>query len=282
MTERNSLYWDDFQKRAEETVRCIQTGQEIPIRRVAVFVTERCNFCCAYCNLTACNQEMSEQQFDKIVKQYGDTAIIHITGGEPGVVKWLYPYLERNGAKYRFHLNTNAFILPPSKSVRRLKVSLDSCNDLYWNKLVGKNAFDVVVNNIKKCIPETVVSITFTMTRENYKTIPDFCLFVKETFPGLYAVFFSVYKGTNERFVFTEDDAKYFFERIKPRASEILDEESNALLNETICDKFRMMTGRRFPENKCGKCYLSMSERVFLPDGTMHGCSHLIRDGVRK
>jgi hypothetical protein len=42
------------------------------------------------------------------------------------------------------------------------------------------------------------------------------------------------------------------------------------------------MQGDRFPENDISKrCYLSLSERVFLPNGIMSGCSHLIRDGVK-
>ena len=278
---RNSLYWDDFERRITETVSYLETGCHVPVRRVAVFVTERCNFSCQYCNHRFSNSEMSEECFDRIVKEYGNDAIIHITGGEPSVVKWLYPYLEKNGSNYRFHLNTNAFIAPPSKSIKRLKVSLDSHSSACWNALIGRKAFDVVVNNIKKCIQDTVVSITFTMTRQNYRTIPDFIRFSQREFDGIYALFFSVYKGDNERFAFTPDAAKDFFESIKPEMEEILDQESRALLNETISEKFRIMQGERFPENKGNYCYLSLSERVFLSDGTMSGCSHLIRDRVK-
>ncbi len=115
---RPSLYWDDFDKRASETVECISKGLEVPIRRVAVFITNKCNMSCAYCNHHNRSQEMSEECFDNIVKRYGKTSIIHITGGEPSVVKWLYPYLEKHGSSNRFHLNTNAYITPPSKSVK--------------------------------------------------------------------------------------------------------------------------------------------------------------------
>lgn len=281
MSERNSLYWDDFERRAKETVSCIKNGTEIPVRRVAVFITDRCNFACSYCNHPFAKNELSESSFDNIVKDYGDNAIIHITGGEPSVVKWLYPYLEKNGDKYRFHLNTNAFILPPYKAIKRLKVSLDSSDSSYWNKLVGKEAFDRVVSNIKKCIPETVVSVTFTMTKQNYRSIPNFIRFAKNEFAGIYALFFSVYKGNVPDFIFSDYDANVFFNQIKPQMDELLDEESRALLNETITEKFRIIQGERFPENKGNCCYLSLSERVFLPDGTMSGCSHLIRDGVK-
>jgi hypothetical protein len=60
-----------------------------------------------------------------------------------------------------------------------------------------------------------------------------------------------------------------------------LDEESKALFNETVQEKFRIMQGVRFPENIGDRCYLSLSERVFSPSGEMSACSHLYRDGIR-
>ena len=277
---RKSKYWDGFEQRSQEAISCLSSGAKIPVRRVAVFVTSKCQMRCQYCNHRNTGKEMSESCFDAIVKKYGNDAIIHITGGEPSTVKWLYPYLEKNGNKYQFHLNSNAYVLPPANSVKRLKVSLDSCDANYWNALVGRYAFDLVVNNIKACIPETVVSITYTMTKENFMGIPEFIEFSKKQFPGLYAIFFSVYKGTNERFAFSEDDCDNFFSYVKPAMDSMLDEESKALLNETITEKFRIIQGVRFPENNSNTCFLSLSERVFNPDGSMSGCSHLIRDGI--
>ena len=277
---RHSLYWDDFNRRAKETVTCLQAGNEVPVRRVSVFITEKCNMACSYCNHPKSNAELPESSFSDIVNKYGSQAIIHITGGEPSLVSWLYPYLEKNGAANRFHLNTNMLILPPAKSIKRLKVSLDSCDEEYWNKLVGKNSFRTVVDNIKKCLKDTVLSITYTMTRENYQQIPKFISFANSELKGLYAIFFSVYKGVNKRFVFSDKDVSLFFNKVKPLMNAMLDTESDALLNETITEKFRMMQGIRFPENTSSTCYLSLSERVFTPNGNVSGCSHLVRDGV--
>ena len=280
---RNSLYWDDFSRRIEETVQCLKSNQVVPVRRVACFVTDKCNFRCSYCNSAHKYRVMEESVFDGIVKKYGDSAIIHITGGEPSTVKWLYPYLIKNGNNYRFHLNTNAFIEPPAKYVKRLKVSLDSSDQMYWNALVGKDAFSTVVSNIKKAIPDTVVSITCTLTRENYKTACDFIDFSNKEFVGLYALFFSIYKGTNSRFVFTEDDVNEFFNEVLPKMGEKLDKESLALLTETLDEKRRLVAGVRFPQNADNSpCYLSMSERVFGPDGIECNCSHLYRDGIKQ
>ncbi len=274
---RNSLYWDDFLKRANETVDCIKRNKDIPVRRVAVFVTNSCNLSCKYCNSVNERCSMSEELFKNIIKDYKDS-IIHITGGEPSLIKWLYPFIEANGNNYRFHLNSNAVIKPPDK-IKRLKVSLDSHNKIYWNKLVGKNVFDTVIDNIKCMLDKTVVSITFTMTKENYKQIPEFINFANKEFPGLYAIFFSVYKGSNKKYAFTEKDSNYFFKTIKPIMDQILNDESKALLNETINEKMRIIQGKRFQQNY-DTCYLSLSERVISPNGKISSCSHLYRDSI--
>jgi MoaA/NifB/PqqE/SkfB family radical SAM enzyme len=276
-----SLYWDDFARRTEETYVAIKLGEAPPVRRVAVFITDKCNFKCKYCNHVTNPGTLTQEQFEKVVAQYGDTAIIHITGGEPSAVPWLYPYLKANGSKYRFHLNTNAYVTPPSKSVRRLKISLDSHKEDYWNALVGRKAFSKVVANIKEASKNTVVSLTYTLSKQNYKDAVDFVKFANVEFPDLYAVFFSVYKGTNPDFLMSYDDAGDFFNNVLPELEKVMLPESLALIKETIDEKRRLIQGVRFPQNWDNPtCYLSMSERVISPTGEEYTCSHLYRDRI--
>lgn len=276
----NSLYWDDFEKRIYETTDCIKKNKVVPIRRVAVFVTNKCNFKCSYCNLHFNTKELSETDFDNVIRRYGDTAIIHITGGEPSLVKWLYPHIEKSKG-IRFHLNSNCFLKPP-KNIKRLKVSLDSNNEKYFNSLVwNNNAFRKVVKNIKYACEYTVTSITCVLTKENYKNTPEFMAWCRKEFPGLYAVFFSVYKGNDKRFLFNTDDANIFFKDIKPKLEKEMDKESLSLLRETIDEKCRLIKGIRFPENNIKTpCYLSMSERVIDWNNREYSCSHLFRDNI--
>jgi MoaA/NifB/PqqE/SkfB family radical SAM enzyme len=283
MTLKESLYWDDFDKRIRETVFCLKNNVPVPVRRVAVFITEKCNFRCSYCNHKASPLQMDRRVFDNIVTQYGQNAIIHITGGEPSTVPWLYPYIEKYGDRYRFHLNTNAYKMPPADKFKRIKISLDSFNSGYWDDLVGREgAFDKVVDNTKHCIRKSVVSITYTMTKANLHQIPAFLEFSKQQFKGLYALFFSVYKGNDPKFEFNNGDAEYFCKELKPLMEKTLDFESKILLQETIDEKRRIVGKIRFPENNIkDPCWLSLSERVFAPDGTPYGCSHLYRDGVK-
>ncbi len=268
--DRSSLYWDDFELRIAETVAALNTGETPPVRRVAVFVTDMCNFRCKYCNHRDKGHTLTEDAFISVLEKYGDTAIIHITGGEPSVVPWLYPFLrQQHGGRYRFHLNTNAYITPPADAVKRLKISLDHQDWKYWDCLVGRDgAFSHVVENIKRAIPNTVVSLTYTLTKENYRNAPDFARFVNRELAGLYAIFFSVYKGTNPAYVMTGQDAAFFFSVVRPELESELQSESLALLHETIDEKRRLIQGVRFPQNAGGKTWcLSMSERGISPTG---------------
>ena len=94
----------DVESRIKETANCINNNLPVPVRRVAVFVTDRCNLKCQYCNLPQHGHTMDETRFDNIINKHKE-AIFHITGGEPSIVKWLYPYLKTHQG--RFHLNTN-------------------------------------------------------------------------------------------------------------------------------------------------------------------------------
>lgn len=277
-----SLYWDDFEKRAKETVNAIKNDSVPKVRRVAIFITNKCNFRCKYCNHKKTSLMLSQRKFEKIIEQYGKDAILHITGGEPSVVPWLYHFLKEHGNTYKFHLNTNAFIQPPAKSVRRLKISLDSCDPLYWDHLVGRSgAFATVYNNIKKASEQTITTITYTLTKENYKDAPKFAKFAENHFPSLYAIFFSIYKGCNPKYQISVEDSEIFFNKVLQKLEHVLNKESLSLLHETIDEKRRLIAGCRFPEqNQSSICYLSMSERVISPLGEKFTCSHLYRDGV--
>jgi len=71
--ERHSLYWDDFERRISETVNAIRLKQKPPVRRVSVFITDTCNFCCKYCNNINMKNTLSESAFREILDKYGET-----------------------------------------------------------------------------------------------------------------------------------------------------------------------------------------------------------------
>jgi MoaA/NifB/PqqE/SkfB family radical SAM enzyme len=281
-----SKYWDDFDRRAKETVKYILNGQTPPVRRVALYVTDACNFKCRYCNHTQAPKSMTKETFDATLSLYGKDVIYHITGGEPSMVTWLYPAIaERHLQGYTINLNTNCYIIPPAPHVKRLKVSLDDYYSRDWDFLVGvSGAHRQVVRNIKWACNYTDLSITFTMSKANYKKTVYFADWAQHMFynDGLYAIFFSVYKGTNPEYAWDNEAVNDFWDNYRPYLIDVLDDESRALFLETMDEKRRLMQGIRFEGNiKQNDCYLAMSERVVGPDGNVSNCSHLYRDGIR-
>jgi MoaA/NifB/PqqE/SkfB family radical SAM enzyme len=274
-----SKYWDDFERREKETIDCIQQGVTIPVRRVAIYITKRCNFRCTYCHVDQNPISITKTQFDNVVKTFGKDSILHITGGEPSCVPWLYDYIDSHWG-YKFNLNTNAFITPP-KNITRMKISFDTCDEDLFNKLVGVDAFETVTYNIQEACKNSTVSLTCVLSKQTYNKTIELARYCNKHFKGLYALFFSLYKGTDPNLLMNEEDIDTFYDRIKPFLQTELNTESLELLNETLDRKIRLQQGVRFPENDLSQpCYISMSERVVAPDGNMYLCSHLYRDGI--
>jgi organic radical activating enzyme len=227
---------------------------------------------------------MAKETFDAMLSVYGKDVIYHITGGEPSMVKWLYPAIaERHLQGYKINLNTNCYIVPPAPHVGRLKVSLDDYYSRDWDQLVGiSGAHRQVRRNIKWACKHTDLSITFTMSKANYKKTCYFATWAQEMFPDMYAMFFSVYKGTNPEYAWDDKSVNDFWDNYRPNLIDTLDAESRALFYETMDEKKRLLQGIRFESNvKQNDCYLAMSERVVSPDGNVSNCSHLYRDGIR-
>ncbi len=291
-----SRYWDLFEKRITETVNSNILGVLPPLRRLSVHLTNKCNLNCSYCNEKHSPNEMSSDIFQKLVKEYSEIGggVLHITGGEPTCVKYLEDsiYYSALFPNVDLHLNTNMTQMLPLRCysfIKRLKVSLDSHNSKYFDNLVGrKNSYQTVINNLVKIdtLPKELrplVSITYTITKENYKTIPEFLKMYYGTFIHFYAVFFSLYKGNNPRFVLDENDERYFFENIVPKMNDIWktmgDKESKALFEGSYFNGC-FDNKERFPENKEVPCYINLSELTINENGDIWNCSHLFRDGV--
>jgi MoaA/NifB/PqqE/SkfB family radical SAM enzyme len=292
-----SKYWDLFEQRIDETHNALRENTLPPLRRLSLHITNKCNMKCSYCNECHSPKQLSKELFFKLIKEYSQMGggILHITGGEPTCVPYLFDVI-RDTVYYDnvdIHLNTNLMTNLPDDvipRIKRLKVSLDSHDAEYFDSLVGiPNAHQLVMKNLKK-INELnsrnegpIVSITYTMTRENYKHIPNFLEMYYKELPHLYAVFFSAYKGTNERFTFTPTDIGSLFDEIVPILNHVMesagDTESRFLFHASH-DENTFDSKVRFRENMHMPCYLQLSELTVNEDGDASNCSHLYRDGV--
>jgi len=123
-----------------------------------VMLTNFCNCSCVYCKYKKMHKNNSYIDFERFklyvnrLKELGVRGIILTGGGEPTVnpdfdkiCKWL----EENNIEYG--INTNFILYKEIKPVY-LKVSLDSFNSVNYESVRGVDAFDTVVNNIRKFI----------------------------------------------------------------------------------------------------------------------------------
>lgn len=287
---KTSKYWDDFERRITETVNAVKCDAVPPLRRICLHITSKCNFNCQYCNEKHENKTLPVELFDRITKEYSQMGggILHITGGEPSVVKWLPDGISRCPSNVTVNFNTNCYKLMPLNTynrIGRIKVSLDTDNAIYFNELVNKNkAFETVINNLNKLsFKAKDISITYTMTKQNYANIPNFLKFFYTKLPRMYAVFFSTYKGNNKDFVFSEDDMEKFWGITVPQMKELFienNDQESLWLFENSYNQDTLRSDIRFPENLSTSCYLSKSELVVNENGDTWRCSHLFRDKV--
>jgi MoaA/NifB/PqqE/SkfB family radical SAM enzyme len=286
-----SLYWDDFENRIKETIQAGISGAQPPLRRVSLHITNRCNFNCSYCNEKHCNLELDRNLFVKIVKDYSDMGggILHITGGEPSIVKWLGEEILKVPANITVNMNTNMFKLFDREvytRINRLKTSLDTKDKDYFENIVGrKNSYDRVINNfwtLESYGKNLNTSVTYTLTRDNYQKLPAFLGWYYNNLPKLYGVFFSEYKGTHPDFLWRESDIGVFWEFIVPKVKSTFiangDKESLWLFEHSYREN--SLSKIRFPENHTMPCYISQSELCINEVGDCWRCSHLYRDKI--
>lgn len=291
-------YWDLFDKRSVETVDAINRNISPPLRRLSLHITNRCNMNCSYCNEHHTSAEMSFDVFEKLVREYSEMGggVLHITGGEPTVVKFFdrifdcvseYPNVD-------FHLNTNSLkrlTIDQYKNINRLKILLDTTDGEYFNDITRvRNAFEIVTDNLdfihdKIVIPfgNPTVSLTYTVTRQNFRQIPDFLRMYYERWPHFYAVFFSSYKGIGDQFLLNKFEVKEMFSDVVSQINELTASHNDLetrVLFETSHNEQTFDPNIRFPINKFIPCYIQMSEIAINEKGEVWNCSHLLRDQI--
>jgi len=253
---------------------------------------------CSYCNERHTAAEMKYDAFAKMVHEYSEMGggVLHITGGEPTVVKF-FDQLFPTVAEYPnvdLHINTNSLkrlTVEQYKIIKRLKVSLDTTDAEYFNKITRvRDAFERVTSNLdfvhdNVVIPfgSPTVSLTYTVTRENFRQIPDFLKMYYERWPKFYAVFFSSYKGVGDSFLLNKDEVKELFEDIVPQLRELTEkygDQETKVLFDTAHDPETFDPRLRFPINKNLPCYIQMSEIAINEKGEVWNCSHLLRDQI--
>jgi len=303
MSDLNNLqlggkYWDLFDKRAGETITAIHENQLPQLRRLSLHITNRCNMNCSYCNEHHTASEMRFDAFSKLVREYSEMGggVLHITGGEPTVVKFfddIFPLVSEFN-NIDLHINTNnlkQLTIDQYRLIKRLKISLDTADASYFNEITRvRDAYERVTSNLDFIHDNVVipyggptVSLTYTVTRQNFRQIPEFLRMYYKRWPKFYAVFFSSYKGVGDDFLLDNNEVKELFEDIVPQLRALADEYDDTetkVLFDTAHDVETFDPRERFPINKELPCYIQMSEIAINEVGDVWNCSHLLRDQI--
>jgi MoaA/NifB/PqqE/SkfB family radical SAM enzyme len=292
-------YWDDFNRRANETVESLKAGKLPPLRRLSLHITQRCNMACRYCNEKLKAATLPKELAFKTALEYSEMGggILHLTGGEPTLVPYLKEFAEyvHSLGNVNLHLNSNMYDITGLEDcicgLKRLKVSFDTSNRDEFNRLIGGklDAFDRVTKNldfvhdaIAHDHSNTVVSLTCTVSKQNYKDIPTLLQYYYQRWPKFYAVFFSSYKGINEEFVLDAGDINELFWYTVPDINRITEQhhdDETRLLFQYSHDSSTFSEEVRFEQNADVPCYIQLSELTIDSSGTLYNCSHLFRDG---
>jgi len=290
-------YWDAFDQRVEETIQAIQNNKIPLLRRLSIHITEKCNMACSYCNEIKKRETLPKELAFKLIREFSEMGggIVHITGGEPTTVNYLEDLIlfQNEFHNINFHLNSNFYNISKIENVlsliKRIKVSLDThLPEKFNNTVQRKDAFNKVISNLLLLHNQIedknlgcIISITNTITRKNYKDIPEFLQMYYRLFPKFYAVFFSSYKGHNKEYEFTNEEREELFNSIVPEMQHIMsqnnDDESRLLFKYSHEPK-TFAQNNRFPENNQIPCYIQLSELIINSKGDLYNCSHLFRD----
>ena len=135
-------------------------------------LTQRCNFNCEMCYVHDCKQKadpLSAENWLDLAQQAKDagTVFLLLTGGEP-LLREDFEQIYRALAKMGFliSINTNGSLLDRYKKLfdelppTRINVSLYGADNSAYKKLCGNEAFDRVLNSVKK-MKELGISMRF-------------------------------------------------------------------------------------------------------------------------
>lgn len=284
-----SNYWDDFQTRVNETIDCLARNELPKLERLTIHLTENCNFRCKYCNMRFSKKTMEESLAKKIIDEYVEMGgkTIHFTGGEPTIVSYIesiFAYAKSRGLTVS--ANTNAYKRVSTENIDKLKTSFDTPYADEFNSIIGIDAFEKVVENMRiysKEMKGKMLSITAILNRKTYKRMLELAKFVNENFE-VYNLYYSNYKGSNPEFAFTDEEIADMFKRHIPKVLEFFEQTGSVYSHKQLSlyqkGDFRNVACR-FDDNKRTPCYIQLSEMTIDVDGNCYDCSHLFRDGVK-
>ena len=210
--------------------------------RLVIHTTKACNFRCKYCALDFCNESMSREVCDSIIKYIRQNIsrynAIHISwfGGEPLMAMNVIEYIsaevielcKRAKKPYFSSITTNGYLLSPKNVSTLIKskvfnyiVTIDGIQSTHNNQRVlidGSGSFQRIIDNLK-FISENIVSrslrviIRTNITRDIYDILKEYYNFYNLTF------------GYDKRFsLFVRPAGDWGGERVKTFLDHLIDD----------------------------------------------------------
>lgn len=262
-------------------------------------ITTRCNLKCGFCGLWSAphGKELHPANYRHIADLLDRAGIsrVVITGGEPLLredTAEITALFSKKGISTT--LLTNGILLTEARlneliraGLNDIGLSLHTLDAERFEKICGrKNAWNMIVDAIKMCVeklPNGIVEVMTTVTRENLTEIPDIVAFVDKSL-GAWSVVNPVNVPESDRAILTADST----ELAPPLPAEDVDAVYDKLdqmkrngRRLIVSDRF-LKDSRRYLKTGEFRWNCDAGERYFtiFPDGGLAPCSDqpIIRD----
>jgi len=168
-----------------------------------LYITERCNLNCSYCwqrmdppagdRGQKGGEELSAEQWCRVISRLPGRAAIGFSGGEPLLVKGFEEIFTQAAAKAPVTINSNGVLLTErmsrlfvEKGLKNLSISLDGFADVHDKSRGGMGLFDKTVGNIKTFNEirhparpgrRPALTIKITLLDEGVADLAEFCAY---------------------------------------------------------------------------------------------------------
>jgi len=158
--------------------------------------TNLCNLRCQHCyqedfsnksDLDGSGLKKISDHLLTTLREWDQTACIHLTGGEPLLKPELFPLLnelDQQSVVEELGLITNGLLIDPDlirrlsgfSKLKKMKISLDGANAATNDSIRSKGTFDKVIQNLSqlKEAARFEIFFMFTVMKRNFKELPSF------------------------------------------------------------------------------------------------------------
>ncbi len=190
-------YWNGLQTRVGSLQNCLTQGELPKLERVAMILTEKCNFECLYCHSRG-NREIETPLALRLVDLSAEmgASYLALSGGEVTLRadSGLFEIIDRGKARaMNLVISTNGYFDVKvrdriiARELDSINVSLDSTDARVHDDLVKiPHSWQQVVDNIKAISHHNPkVYVNSMVTNRNYQDLPERLLKFAEMFPDV-------------------------------------------------------------------------------------------------